>query len=531
MNLSDNGISFPAPAALFSRMILFILLLLFVLVFGSCGRERGSGESRSDSDLSVTPETDVLFSEPSGDTGTEPDQGTSGVAAEGLGTLLADQAAGEPKVQLPERAVLLNTLDINLDLDRNEEQLIVIKGDNSPDSAIRLIVADYDTLRDGYVTAWEGTTASTQRRFFSVSVNDLIGDHNLEIVATGVNSRGEQTVDLFRRGGGNRFGLSYGSILSLAVKGTVTIEEHERSQAYLNGLKNGESFPVKSLVEEAEERVSRLYAWRSTEGRYSLVQEERTPVQEIEDQKLRDLFNDDVGALIDFLSGAWSNGSGATIYLDTNQEEITLYSGDIQEVYHWTSRYRFLSNSVSLKGENELIPYMHIEVAIRIRDLNTIELTLYDIDSHNGRRSLNNNWSGTYFLSPIGRGSGFSTAISGGEELLLPRLSGFFQGESGEELYLDPPNFSLEKDGVTRQGGFAVYMVDVPVFEFKFIGKTGVVEQQRAYRLVYREEQNDERAIRRLILVPGRIGVNGFILLQEEQELRFRQVEYFSTEE
>jgi hypothetical protein len=438
----------------------------------------------------------------------------------------------KPKVQLLPEEVLLNTLDVNLDLDRSDEQIIVVKENNSPDASIKLIVADYDTLRDGFVTAWKGTTLSSQRRFFSVSIHDLIGDHNMEIVCTGINSQGEQTIDLFRRGGGaNGVGLSFEPILSLAVRGTVSIQEHERSQAYLNGLKNGESFPVQTLVEEEVERIRHLYAWRSTENRYIQVQEERIPRQELEDQKLRELFSKDTDAMIDFLSGAWLNGEGSMIYLDSTQDEITLYSGDIQEVYHWTSRYRFLSNSISLKGENELIPYMHIEVAIRIQDFNSILITLYDIDSHNGRRSINNSWSGSYFHSPIPKSSITKASASKVGAVVLPTVSGFFQGESGEELYLDSPNFSLKQKDETKSGGYAIYQVDVPIFEFKFMGKEGLVREQKAYRLIYREEEDAERVVRRMILVPGKIGVNGFSPRDDEQELRFRQVEYVNREE
>lgn len=434
-----------------------------------------------------------------------------------------------PKISVNPPLNLVQAMDVNLDLDRYEEQLLVVKNGDSPDSEIRIVIADYDTLRDGYIAAWEAPTASTQRRFFSVSLADIIGDHNTEIVCSGIDSEGRQTVDVFRRSsGGNGIGLSYESILSLAVPGTIELRESERSQAYLNGLKNGESFPVVTTIEEGNEIITSMFAWRSGENSYIKVNEERTPRGEIEDRKLKELFNGGVEDFERFLSRSWTGGEASTLFFDKPGGEITLYSGDIQEIYRWTSSYRFLSNSISLKGENELIPYMSVEIAVRIVDNSTIQVTLYDIDSQTGRRNLNDSWSGTYHS-----GTGIPETNRGDADagrIELPRLSGFYRGESGEELFLDPPRFTFSDADTTISGGFAVYMLNLPVFALKIIDEKGIVTEERSYRLIYRENSDPDKITRSLILVPGVIGVRGFVE-SDEGELRFRQIEYFEQEQ
>lgn len=445
------------------------------------------------------------------------------------GLLYGDEKTSEPKIAIAPPYSLVQILDVNLDLDRNDEQILVVKAGDSPDSPIKIIIADYDTLRDGYYPAWESETGATQRRFFGVTLSDVVGDHNTEIICSGIDSQGKQTLDIFRRESrANNMAISYEPIITIAVEGTIEIRESERSQAYLNGLKNGDSFPVFATVENENETVRSMYAWRSGDGYYIKVNEEKTPREEIEDRKLRELFNSGVDAFEEFLSRNWNGDHNSTILFDKSSQEITLYSGDIQEIYHWNSSYRFLSNSISIKGENELVPYIRVEISIRILDSGSIRVSLYDIDNQTWRKSLNDSWSGTYYAVP----KGTSPEKRGTPEapVKLPTLSGFYRGESGEELILTPPRFTLSANGEQLSGGFAVYMLNVPVFELKIIDDRGIGRGEQAYRLVYKEEQDNDKITRTLGLIPGIIGMKGFIET-DDPEMRFRQIEYFEDDQ
>ncbi len=493
------------------------LILSFIILFAGCGEGSNPGTEKRAASQSVFPEH----------SGGEAETAEATLETKIANTLFTGEKEIVPKVSINPPLSLLQVMDVNLDLDRHEEQLLAVKSDDTPDSGIRILVADYDTLRDGYVSTWEAPTGSTQRRFFSITLVDIIGDHNTEIVCSGIDSQGNQTIDIFRRSSGtNRVGLAYESVLSLKVPGTIEIKESERNQAYLNGLKNGESFPVITTVEDENDLISVMYAWRNAENSFIKVNEERTPRNVIEDRKLKELFSGGVENFESFLSRSWTGGDAATLFFDRNSREITLYSGDIQEIYTWTSSYRFLSNSISLKGENELVPYMKVEISVRVQDNNTILVSLFDVDSQTGRKALNDSWSGTYYASVNQRQS----TGGNGSGIELPVLDGFYRGESGEELFLDPPRFNLSSEKEVLSGGFAVYMLNVPVFAMKVIDEKGIAVSEKSYRLIYREETDDDKITRNLILVPGRIGVRGLVET-DGAELRFRQIEYFEQEQ
>jgi hypothetical protein len=499
------------------KAYIYIILLSVILISG-CGEGNDPPAVRREAGRSI-------LTEDSGGRNKTTDEVLEDKIAN---TLFTGEKEIVPRVSINPPLSLLQVMDVNLDLDRHEEQLLAVKSDDTPDSVIKILVADYDTLRNGYVTTWEAPTGSTQRRFFSITLVDIIGDHNTEIVCSGIDSQGNQTIDMFRRSSGaNRFGLTYETILSLQVPGTIEIRESERNQAYLNGLKNGESFPVLTTVEDENDLVSVMYAWRNAENSFIQVNEERTPRKEIEDRKLKDLFSGSVEKFEYFLSRSWNGGDAATLFFDRSNREITLYSGDIQEIYSWTSSYRFLSNSISIKGENELVPYMKVEISVRIQDNNTILVSLYDVDSQTGRKAVNDSWSGTYY-STANHAQG--NAEASGSGITLPLLNGFYRGESGEELFLDPPRFTLSAEKEKLSGGFAVYMLNVPIFAMKIINEKGIAEGEKVYRLIYREDTDADKVTRNLILVPGRIGVRGLVET-DGAELRFRQIEYFEQEQ
>src|SRR5512136_2734206 len=90
-----------------------------------------------------------------------------------------------PKVPLERGEVLASVLNCNLDLDASEEQILVLRSQEEPDAPLRIAVADYDSVRGTYIRSWEGPTSATNLRLFEVSIQDLVGDHNQEIVCRG----------------------------------------------------------------------------------------------------------------------------------------------------------------------------------------------------------------------------------------------------------------------------------------------------------------------------------------------------------
>lgn len=446
------------------------------------------------------------------------------------------------RVQLPPGYQIAQLVDVNLDLDRYEEQVLVAQDTLSEEGTISLLVADYDTIRDKYTTTWQAETVAQQRKGLQVTVIDVTGDHNLEIVCNGINADGLQTIDIFRRTTSpDEYGLYFDRILSLEVQGTIELQESKRSQSYQNGLSNGASYPVVTSSKDTEsERMSdiikRTYIWRNDSRTYERVLEKKVSGQEIEDRRLKELFESGSEAFEEFLSGPWlytkSSGENspqsqrALIHFNSIEDTITLYSGNVQEIYTWTSSHRFLANSLAIRGENEIVPFMRIYISAYVEDLNNVRLLIYDINSHNGQRSTNTSWSGMYQKIGTSLQNTFlaSAPTNSSSKEHLPTLTGVYESDIGDEITFEPPYFTLERDGVQYEGGFSVYSMGSDILELKIMNSHGIVVERRCYSFDYFEEKKSNEITRRLILLPGKIGVNGFIPT-EKQPIRYEQVE------
>ncbi|MFP4153879.1 MAG: pallilysin-related adhesin, partial [Alkalispirochaeta sp.] len=167
-------------------------------------------------------------------------EGSSGLAIQGA------EEAINPRVELPDEMLFISAQDANLDIDEPEEQIVVVKRRDDPEDRIRIVVADFDTLRNTYRITWEGKTLATNIRTFAVSSQDLIGDHVDEIVGVGTDRQGRQTMDVFRRqqDEATATGIAYERIFSVATDGSIEIASQQRSDSYRTLQSNGRSFPI-----------------------------------------------------------------------------------------------------------------------------------------------------------------------------------------------------------------------------------------------------------------------------------------------
>jgi hypothetical protein len=421
----------------------------------------------------------------------------------------------------------------------------VVKSTEQTSSPVEVMVADYDGIRDKYVVTWRSATESNYRKDFNLSVLDVTGDHNVEIICSGLTSDGRQTLDIFRRSASpdDTFGLYFQSILSLSVEGTIELREKKRTDSYQKGLKSGQSYPVVTTTKDQSsdklvDLTKKTYIWRNNREQYALVNTEDISGQEIEDQQLRELFTSGKKRFEEFLSGPWilTNQSGLgqgrhLINFNSKAGTITFYTGEIQEIYHWKSSYRFLSNGLSIHGENEIVPYITIQISAYVQDLNNIRLLISDINSHNATRNTNNTWSGVYQkLGPSTRNS--LLARSGNPEGTdhLPALTGLYKSDTHPNIYFDPPYFRYREGSDPAHGGFSVYSMGEDILELRFLNKNGITEGRRRYSFDFSAEKKNNEIVRRLILTPGKLGVNGFKPTSNEP-IRYEQVEIVGEED
>ena len=104
-----------------------------------------------------------------------------------------------PKIPMDTGQFIVTIIQTNLDLDTEDEQIVVHKISKGEDSPIIVDVVDFDSIRNKYVISWEYETKATNVRSFNLSLLDVTGDHNLEIICSGSYGNDTQTLDILQR--------------------------------------------------------------------------------------------------------------------------------------------------------------------------------------------------------------------------------------------------------------------------------------------------------------------------------------------
>jgi hypothetical protein len=425
--------------------------------------------------------------------------------------------AEEVRISIERDHKIVQVLNLNLDLDQYDEQVVVLKWQDDPESLIHVLVADFDTVRNSWVHTWTGTTQATDIRSFTIFFEDVVGDHNLEIACSGMNSAGEQTLSVFRKTRSPvGYGLYYTTIADITSDGTIEIQYKDRSQAYQMNQRNGVSFPIVAYASDPDsgnimDLIQITYNWRFQNNRYVETRRERIAGEQIEEQQLKELFRSDAAAFEQFLSGPWYRVDtvdegygyelGDMILFDPDARRMYFYSGGVQEIYVWTKSDRTIFRGLYISTHNEAISFLRRQVRISVRTLDTIQLEIHGTEE----------WRGTYRKLTPGLQAELLHARRAEVHMHPVELQGLYKSDDGMEIFFAPPRFTLTDGDRELHGGFATFRVESEILQLKAVRRNGLVQETRTYRIEYNEEKDETRILRTLVLQPGELGVYGFV--------------------
>ncbi|MCK5673965.1 MAG: pallilysin-related adhesin [Spirochaetales bacterium] len=502
--------------------ILFVLII--IIVFSSCD---GSGKTETPEPLEINP----VYNE--NKLNKEQD------------TLLINTNNKKPKVTLDPDDFLIDLIDTNLDLDSHDEQILIVKNNSISDSLVRILVADFDNIINSYSVSWEGVTGSDNISSLSITLNDITGDHNLEIICSGTDLDGKETLNIYRRtpseGG---IVLHFTEILNLTVDGNIEIKEVQRLQTYQTGTSDGISFPIVITTTDQESEnildlIEETWFWRNQESEYKLISRVKIPGAEIEDNKLKELYRNNRNYFRTFLDGPWMlsrnenslSYQNPIVYFDTKKEQVVFSNDDFLEIYIWESSSKTLSNTLQLTCKNDLVPFLDVTIFVKVLDLNTISLRFRDNSIRNSRNAENQVWTGNYFkLNPEIQKNLIDEFRSVSSDSTIPVLSGYYKSDTGDEFSFNSPNFTLKTENQFLKGGFYLFDNGHKIAEFKMLDNNNLVENILTYKYDYFEEINEIEIIRTIILIPGELTIKGFIP-SGEQFTRFIQIEQIERNE
>ena len=462
--------------------------------------------------------------------GVEPDRGTQN--DKDYQPLLEEDL--NPKVPVLENETLLKVINVNLDLDLQEEQILVLKDKENIDSLIHIAVLDYEGVIKDYRRTWEGQTGIASIRGFNISLLDIVGDHNIEIICAGVSLENQQSLSVFRKTKReNDTGLYYGVIFDLKANGTIEILEVPRSASYESGMRDGKSFPIISTVENPDSQnvmdlIKNTYFWDFPSRRYIKVKEEKILGTQVEEERLRILLQGDESIFEEHIRGPWFLNTDPKYLVEFNIKDgkVTFYSGDIQEVYNLKNSYKILGNLLRIGGENELINHVENEIYIKLVDLNTLGITVRDIDTQTRIKTPNEVWSGQYFRFTSGLSHLESPQDSRKDH---PDLFGKYLGDGGESISFQGNRFTYDSENESFSGGTSLFYADVPLLNLRILDAAGISRENRLYRYEFSTSHLGNTVQRILTLHPGNMGIYSFEEFSDDF-IRFQQIEIVEDE-
>ena len=454
--------------------------------------------------------------------GTEP-AATPRAAAAPAGTVpVAEEPApqdapdAELRAPLQPDETLIRVLTVNLDADDADEQVIVIASSERP---IKVAVLDFDTGAAAYVRSWEALTQAAATRTFDLTLQDLLGDQRVEIVARGFNAAGDRTLDAYRQGPDAGTVLGYTPIVAVAARGTIELAEPEQAERELLRGNHGLPVAIVALAEDpgaadATATIRTTYRWQAAGGRYEAAPPERVPGSPGIQDSLRELFaGEGTSEFEGHLAGPWYRlvqpdpseslmSRMEIIHFEPEQRRITLFDGDVQEIYIWDVSHRLLATRLGIWVHNELVHSVERTVNVEVVTADEVRVVMRGDDQDHyfdgNYRKLDDHARSRLAHSGLVRPA-----------LIELNLSGLYRDSTGQSIDFEPRHFTWQTGDERVSGTYTAYSLGQLVIVFKVMSTAGVTRELRTYAADYQERRRGERLLRSLVLRPARLAIAG----------------------
>lgn len=367
------------------------------------------------------------------------------------GTTQTAESLYEDNIPLLPEELLISTFYTDYNNDSADDLIAAVKIRN--ENQITLIPMLFSINTQTFLRQTPVKTGITQPQTMSINAKDVIGEHIVSIVCTGMDQSNNQImILLLPKTGETTTELSV--IGDFKTDGSITINERERSEAYNLNQTNGISFSIVVQSSDPEnpetlDQIQKTYTWNKDTGTYELSSEIKIPGKKIEAQYLQKLQSGSVADFEKFLNGLWykvnTTNNSPTQYLlfDNNEKEIIFFD-DNEEVYDWnnSSSIRY---GLYISSNNKSITTLRRFITTRLTGIDEISIKLQE--DVKLKIAVESDWSGTYRKITSGESSsGLLQKGTSASELLSPVLNSgnIWISNQGYSLELKKDSFSME---------------------------------------------------------------------------------------
>jgi len=448
----------------------------------------------------------------------------------------ANASLGEPttsSIPLEPNETLLDLYSFNLDYDDEEEQVLVIRESDDAKGIIKVVLADYSPFNRKWTRSWKGSSLVTKNKTFQVSVNDLIGDHNLNIVCTGMNDSNEQTMTIYWKSQelDQKQGTTFLKVFEQAGS-AVIVEEVERPDSYKLGQSNADSWPISVWKADAAsgnylDQLKELWRWSFTDKAYVLISTESIPGASIARKKAESILDGTAETFKLFLDGTWYKESidplspAAQFITFQSRDESLLFSGDgLIEVYGWENsnptRY-----GLYIASRNQSVRNLRRLMDIELASADSINVRVFQ--DYRIKADISGRWDGRYRKLGAEIATAFKRVPAMATTGMMD-LRGIYESDDGMKLLLEGSTYRMEALAGIETGNTAIYTLDgKTILDMRYTQSNGGPPSRRSWIAESTLKTSpDGTMIKLLTLQEVRIGILG-IEPSQDQPIVFKK--------
>lgn len=428
-------------------------------------------------------------------------------------------------IPLEPNETLLDLYSFNLDYDDEEEQVLVVRDSDDATGVVKIVLADYSPFTRKWTRSWKGSTLVTKNKTFQVSVNDLIGDHNLNIVCTGMDDANNQTMTVYWKSQDAYRDQQAAYIKILEQAGSaVLVESRDRPDSYKLGQSNAESWPVSVWKEDAGsgnylDQIKETWQWSFADEAYVLAGTVSIPGASIARQKAESILDGTAETFKAFLDGTWYKessdplSSGALFITFQSREEAVLFSGEgLTEVYTWENsnptRY-----GLYIASRNQSVRNLRRLMDIELASADSVNVRVFQ--DYRIKADISGRWDGRYRRLTPNLAAAFrrSPAMARSAQ---SDIGGLYESDDGSSLSLVGSEYVLKSPDGEQRGAFSIYELQGRVvLDTRRIADGDGESVRRSWVATVAESRGpDGQSVQTLTLEEATIGILGIEPIQ-----------------
>ena len=410
------------------------------------------------------------------------------------------------KIPMDNGEVVIAVLNLDSEEGITEEQFVVYRYVHDAAKPLYIACIGYDEHSRKYKRRWDAPTSSTRSETISLFMQDLIGDRNNCVIITGMNNKYEHTMTIFRRNSSLSREQPYKKIAELQIDGSIVIQETTRSQAYQQGITNGQSFNIAAYGHDNSsanimDQLETIYSYSTSTNQYERSNVSRIPGVQIEQRRVREILSGAPGVFENFTHDLWYyvNPSGTIetkqyIFFDPVSREIIFVGDEAQQVFQWQhstpTRY-----GLYIRSQNISITTLLRFIDIELESIDSIKLRVFE--DVRLKIIVNTAWDGTY------RRAG-AVKTEKPKSSIKSSINALYDSSLGKLRFYDSGAYTITTGNTSKNGRYVFYKVDEN--DLLELRPDDAVNEAHEGRMVYKVEAIGNSA---LILSRVRLGTTG----------------------